>query len=236
MVLESADDQWRIPVTFGNFDNSCGVAGVLSGSEASEDASGLALSVTAGRVAAVAAAGDCCGGAAPAGLTGIFSVWIMAPFNCAFSIFNQTPPANAVTMTMNTSSINRNGRCSEDPGSVRLIVGAVAGSGATMSSACGAFSAGASTTSGLLGIDGAGAGLAFAAAVFASATFESMVFKSAVLRSAAFDSFAGTTGAGTTTAGPADAAGTDATGEAATGEAATGGGATGVEATLTATS
>ena len=29
-MLASADDQWRIPVTRGNFDNSCAVAGVLS--------------------------------------------------------------------------------------------------------------------------------------------------------------------------------------------------------------
>src|SRR5579864_211343 len=29
MVLESADDQWRIPVMRGNFDNSCALAGEL---------------------------------------------------------------------------------------------------------------------------------------------------------------------------------------------------------------
>ena len=28
-MLESADDQWRMPVTRGNFDNSCAVAGEL---------------------------------------------------------------------------------------------------------------------------------------------------------------------------------------------------------------
>ena len=35
MVLYSAEDQCRIPVTFGNFEISCAVAGELSGSPAS---------------------------------------------------------------------------------------------------------------------------------------------------------------------------------------------------------
>src|SRR5882762_2282443 len=35
-VLESGDDQWRIPVTRGNFDSSCGLAGALPDSDTSE--------------------------------------------------------------------------------------------------------------------------------------------------------------------------------------------------------
>ena len=73
MVLESADDQWRIPVTFGNFDNSCAVAGALSGWPASEASSGLGFSVAVG-VGLVGAGAAVSFADESAGLTGIFSV------------------------------------------------------------------------------------------------------------------------------------------------------------------
>src|ERR1700722_2428351 len=77
-VLESADDQCRIPVTFGNFDNSWGVAGALSGSPASDITSelGFAVVVEFAFAAMLGAAGSALSFTtpAPAGLTGIFSV------------------------------------------------------------------------------------------------------------------------------------------------------------------
>src|ERR1022692_4105406 len=86
-VLESADDQWRTPVTRGNLDNSCAEAGELAGSPASEIASDASFAI------------------APAGVTGIFSVWIIALLSCAVFSFHQTPPANAAVITTHISRI-----------------------------------------------------------------------------------------------------------------------------------
>src|ERR1035441_9902801 len=52
-VLESADDQWRTPVTRGNLDNSCAEAGELAGSPASEIASEASFASVAGGAGAV---------------------------------------------------------------------------------------------------------------------------------------------------------------------------------------
>ena len=48
--LEVAEDQWRMPVTRGNFTSSCGVAGVVAGSLASETESEAAFAEFAGPV------------------------------------------------------------------------------------------------------------------------------------------------------------------------------------------
>ena len=74
-MLDSADDQWRIPVIRGNFDNSCALAGELSGSLASEFVSGAAVPgfTLAADVAVCSSPGSLAAGG-PAGLTGIFSV------------------------------------------------------------------------------------------------------------------------------------------------------------------
>src|ERR1039458_1140090 len=84
-VLESADDQWRTPVTRGNLDNSCAEAGELAGSPASEIASEASFASVAGGAGAVAVGGatDASFAIAPAGVTGIFSVWIIALLSCA---------------------------------------------------------------------------------------------------------------------------------------------------------
>src|ERR1035438_9838886 len=110
---ESGGGQVPIPVTRGNFDNSWGVAGELSGSLTSEVASVLVFSAVAGLVPGAAIEGAdvaSLAASAPAVLTGIFSVRIMAPSSCAVFIFHQTPPAKAVATTMHTSRINFNGR------------------------------------------------------------------------------------------------------------------------------
>src|SRR5271166_730065 len=90
-VLESADDQRRIPVTWGNFACSSGVAGVRTGSPASAVVCGLALApaagfaVAAGGVSGAAAAS--CGWAAD-GLVVLLPVTISLP-NCREFHFHQ---------------------------------------------------------------------------------------------------------------------------------------------------
>src|SRR5438552_9428387 len=102
MVLESADDQCRIPVTRGNFDNSCAVAGEfeeLASGIASEDAfSALAEFVT--RFVAA------CFASVTGVLDAILSVRIIALLNCAVFSFHQTPATNAVATTMATNRIS----------------------------------------------------------------------------------------------------------------------------------
>src|SRR5438132_3370219 len=43
IVVESVDDQCRIPATYGNLDSSCGVAALFAGSAVVESESGVAL-------------------------------------------------------------------------------------------------------------------------------------------------------------------------------------------------
>src|SRR5580704_14507197 len=141
-VLESADDQWRIPVTRGNFDNSCGVAGALSGSLASEAASVLALAAAVGTVG-TGAVGCWFAALVLDGLTGIFSVrGVALKKNVVFS--SQTPPANAAQIAMNASSISRTGRRLAGSGCSRLSSGAEATSATTAFSSLACFSAGRS--------------------------------------------------------------------------------------------
>src|ERR1017187_13863 len=106
-VLESADDQWRTPVTRGNLDNSCAEAGELAGSPASEIASEASFASVAGGAGAVAVGGatDAAFAIAPAGVTGIFSRLIIALLSCAVFSFHQTPPANAAVITTHISRI-----------------------------------------------------------------------------------------------------------------------------------
>src|SRR6266568_1439445 len=179
-VLESADDQWRIPVTRGNFDNSCAVAGVLSGSLASEVASGAAFVSVVG-FADAGATFTSFVMSAGAGLTGIFSVRIIALPNWSVLSFHHTPPANAVAITMHTSRISMTGR------RVAASVCSMAISGAAVATAVstwGAFSAGLSRVLSTIGDAGAW-----------------LIFATTGLLSIAGTAATGTTGAATTGAG-----------------------------------
>ena len=77
-MLESAYDQWRIPVMRGNFDSSCALAGAWpesleSGIDSEESFASIAAFAGAG-VAAAASFGD----AEVGGFTGMDSVRIIA--------------------------------------------------------------------------------------------------------------------------------------------------------------
>src|ERR1700722_4367010 len=109
MVLESAEDQWRIPVTRGNFAISWALAGELSESSALSIASGLDCAAvvpsalgTEGTGAVVRSLGAGAAGCEDDGDAG-FSVTI-APPSCVVFIFHQTPPAIIVATTIHTSS------------------------------------------------------------------------------------------------------------------------------------
>ena len=92
------------------------------------------------------------------GLTGIFSVRSVALPSCVvFS--NQTPPANAAQITMNTSRISRTGRRLAGSGCSRLSSGAAGVSAAAAFSSLAGFPQ-AVRESSLLGIADAGVALA----------------------------------------------------------------------------
>ena len=48
VVAASADDQCRMPVTRGNFESSCAVAGVISGSAAVRESAAVSAALVSG--------------------------------------------------------------------------------------------------------------------------------------------------------------------------------------------
>ena len=125
-MLESPDDQWRTAVTRGNFESSCGVAGVLSDSSVVESTSLVAGFAS---MAARGCAGlDCVVGTAGRVISGLFCT--IAPLICAFLSFHQTPATKAAAMTVPTSITRSHARCDSSAGDCpRLSVGSGAAEG-----------------------------------------------------------------------------------------------------------
>src|SRR5579859_3091058 len=133
IVLESAEDQWRIPVMRGNFDSSCAVAGELVDWPASD------IESTVGFAALVEFAAVTAGATVTSWLASvlfvlaaILSVRIIALLNCAVFNFHHTPAANALATTMLSSKISTKGLrvagsdCGAETGCCATVAGATA--------------------------------------------------------------------------------------------------------------
>src|SRR5580658_8971100 len=109
VVAASADDQWRMPVTRGNFESSCVVAGVIAGSAVErESAAGWAAlaSAFAEEDAVVAGLDSALVGCEPSGFNSGLCDCTMELPSCSLFNFNQIPPATTATITTSTSASN----------------------------------------------------------------------------------------------------------------------------------
>src|SRR5580658_4521672 len=107
VVAASADDQWRMPVTRGNFESSCVVAGVIAGSAVErESAVGWAALASgfAEEDAVVAGLDPALVGCEPSGFSSGLCDCTMELPSCSLFNFNQIPPATTTTITTSTSA------------------------------------------------------------------------------------------------------------------------------------